>query len=62
MHIEVDRDKCIASGACVFAAPAIFDQDDDGIVLAIVADPTPEQEAGAAAGIRACPAAAIRSE
>ena len=62
MHIAVDRDKCIASGACAFAAPTIFDQDDDGIVRTIVADPAPEQQADAAAGIRACPAAAIWAE
>ncbi|WP_216916477.1 ferredoxin [Nocardia noduli] len=62
MHIEIDKDRCIASGACVLAAPAIFDQDDDGIVEVIVSDPAPNQEKEAAAGIRACPAAAIWDE
>lgn len=63
MRIEADKDRCIASGACVLAAPGVFTQDDeDGLVEVLVTEPGPGLEAGAAAAIRACPAAAIWSE
>lgn len=29
LRVEVDREKCLGSGMCVFAAPTVFDQDDD---------------------------------
>jgi ferredoxin len=58
VKVEFDPDKCIASGACVLAAPELFDQDDDGIVV-LKQQPTAELEAGARAAVRACPAAVI---
>jgi ferredoxin len=62
MQISVDHDKCIASGACVLAAPEVFDQDDDGIVVVLQENPGPELEESALAAIRACPAAVIWTE
>jgi ferredoxin len=62
MIIKSDPDKCVASGACVFTAPRVFAQDDDGIVVTLVPEPGPELAAEALAGVRACPAAAIWSE
>ncbi len=62
MRVEVDKDKCIASGACALAAPRIFGQDEDGIVEILLSEITPDLEAEAAAAIRACPAAVIWSE
>jgi ferredoxin len=29
-HVQVDRDRCIGSGACVFAAPDVFGLDEEG--------------------------------
>ena len=31
-----DRDVCISAGNCVMAAGAVFDQDEDGIVVMLV--------------------------
>jgi ferredoxin len=62
VHIEADKDKCIASGACALAAPRIFGQDEDGIVEVLMSDVAPDLEAEAAAAIRACPAAVIWTE
>jgi ferredoxin len=62
LQVNVDRDKCIASGACVLAAPEVFGQDDDGIVVVLQASPTAELEAKALDAIRACPAAVIWSD
>lgn len=36
----VDKDTCIACGACGAAAPDIFDYDDDGIAYVILDDNT----------------------
>jgi len=59
MRVDVDADRCVAAGQCVLVAPAVFDQDDDGIVVLL--DPSPaQQEADAVAeSARLCPAAAI---
>ena len=42
MLVNIDRDKCIGSGACVIACPEVFNRDDDGLV--VVLDPSPRQE------------------
>ena len=62
MHIMVDQDRCIASGACVLAAPNVFAQDDEGIVVVMRNPPGPELEEKARAAIQACPAAVIWSD
>ncbi len=33
MKVQADREVCIQAGNCVMSADAIFDQDDDGIVV-----------------------------
>ena len=33
VKIEADRDLCIGAGNCVLSAEAVFDQDDDGVVV-----------------------------
>lgn len=46
MHITADRERCVGAGQCVLAAPAVFDQDDDGLVAPLTLDPgSGEQEA-----------------
>jgi ferredoxin len=59
MQISVDTDKCIASGGCVFACPEVFDQDDDGIVVLLNANPPEELRDKVNEAIDACPAAVI---
>jgi len=59
MRIELDYDKCIASGACVLACPEVFGQDDDGIVTLLDEDPAPELAEQITKAMRACPAAVI---
>ncbi|MFD8366893.1 ferredoxin [Streptomyces hygroscopicus] len=41
MRVTVDQPRCVASGQCVFAAPDIFDQDDEGTVVVLEAAPAP---------------------
>jgi ferredoxin len=60
MKVELEADKCVASGQCVLAAMDVFDQDDDGIAILL------EEEVGDALlddvkeAVAVCPAAAIR--
>jgi ferredoxin len=59
MTITVDPDKCCGAGQCVLAAPALFDQDDDGIVVLLDAAPGAVDQAAAREATILCPAAAI---
>ena len=38
MRVQADRDVCIGAGVCVMNSEAVFDQDDDGIVVLLVDD------------------------
>ena len=60
MKVLADRDVCISAGNCVMAAGAVFDQDDDGIVVVLV-DEVPEgEEEHAREAVRLCPSSALR--
>jgi ferredoxin len=59
MQVTVDTDKCIASGGCVFACPEVFDQDDEGTVVLLQANPPEELRDKVNEAIDACPAAVI---
>lgn len=62
MRVLVDEKRCCGAGLCVLAAPKVFDQRDDGIV--VLRDETPPKELHAAVreaeGV--CPGAAITLE
>ena len=60
MKVELEADKCVASGQCVLAAPDVFDQDDDGIAILLDERPADENLDGVRAAVAICPAAAIR--
>ncbi|MFJ2818146.1 ferredoxin [Streptomyces sp. NPDC087294] len=60
MKVELEADKCVASGQCVLAAMDIFDQDDDGIAILLAETPAAEQLDDVKEAIAVCPAAAIR--
>lgn len=63
VRVVADRDVCIGAGMCVMAVDAVFDQDDDGIVVVLVGetDPVPADHVKAvrrAASV--CPSGALR--
>ncbi|TDC48605.1 ferredoxin [Jiangella ureilytica] len=60
MMIEVEIDQCVGGGQCVMAAPDVFDQDDDGLVVVLDDDPGPDRADDVALAARLCPARAIR--
>ena len=57
IEIEIDRDVCMGSGNCVYAASGVFELDDDSI--ACVVDPAASPEATIVAAARHCPTHAI---
>lgn len=61
MKVEVDYERCVASGACVLACPEVFAQDEDGIVVILDANPPEELHAAVHEAIEACPAAIIEA-
>ncbi|MEK2477000.1 MULTISPECIES: ferredoxin [Streptomyces] len=58
MRITVAPDRCVGAGQCVLNAPALFDQDDDGLVT-LLADPGADQESAARVASGLCPSRAI---
>ncbi|MCD7445565.1 ferredoxin [Streptomyces lincolnensis] len=60
MKVELEADKCVASGQCVLAATDVFDQDDDGIAILLEDRPADELLDDVKEAVAVCPAAAIR--
>jgi ferredoxin len=60
VRVLADREVCISAGNCVMAAGAVFDQDEDGIVVLLV-DEVPEgEEDHAREAVKLCPSQALR--
>jgi len=59
MKLQADRDLCIGAGMCALTAPGVFDQDDDGLVVQLVAEPADAQAQLARDAVNACPSGAI---
>jgi ferredoxin len=57
VEVEIDRDRCMGSGNCVFLAPETFDLSEDG--HAVVLDPGATDEARLRAAAEGCPVGAI---
>ena len=60
--VHVDEDLCIGAGQCVLVAPAIFDQDDKGLVILLDVTPPPALHEAARKAAKLCPARAITIE
>lgn len=59
MSVVVQTSACVGAGQCALVAPDVFDQDDDGIVLLLEADPQGADVEAATRAARLCPARAI---
>ncbi|QOR70772.1 ferredoxin [Ruania alkalisoli] len=62
MHISVDRSACVGAGQCALVADEVFDQDDDGIVDLIKAEPSAADQPAVQRAAALCPARAISIE
>jgi len=40
VKVTAERDRCIGAGLCTLHAPAVFDQEDDGMVVVLDDSPT----------------------
>jgi ferredoxin len=60
VKVAADRDVCISAGNCVMAAGAVFDQDDDGIVMVLVDDVPEDEEEHVRDAVKLCPSQALR--
>ena len=63
MKVIADREVCIGAGMCVMTVPAVFDQDDDGLVVLLVEDPKEvdpkEVDAAVRRAVQLCPSGAL---
>jgi ferredoxin len=58
--VLADREVCIGAGMCVMSAEAVFDQDDDALVV-VLTDEVPEAEQKRVDdAVRLCPSGALR--
>jgi ferredoxin len=58
-RIEVDRDRCVGSGACEALAPEVFEVDDDGALLVHRPEPTEDELPDVRDAVSACPTRAL---
>jgi ferredoxin len=59
MRLTADHDDCIASGNCVMISEALFDQDDDGIVVLLAEEVPAAEEDHAREAVKTCPASVL---
>lgn len=59
MRITVSTETCVGAGQCVLSAPDVFDQDEDGVVEVLTAEPTAEQAEPVDLAWQLCPSGAI---
>lgn len=60
MRVNADRDSCCSSGMCALTAPDVFDQDDeDGRVRVLDAEPPQAQWAAVRDAVGLCPSQAL---
>ena len=55
----MDRESCVGAGQCVLSAPAVFDQDEDGLVTLTNSHPPADQDPAVHNAARLCPARVI---
>lgn len=60
MSITVNRAACVGAGQCALVAGNVFDQDNEGIVELLEANPRAEDESAARRAALLCPARAIK--
>ncbi|MEU9603419.1 (4Fe-4S)-binding protein [Streptomyces sp. NPDC048057] len=63
MKLTADREVCVGAGMCALTAPGVFDQDEEeGLVTQLIAEPVGADAEAAEEAIRACPSGALRMQ
>ncbi|GIF07092.1 ferredoxin [Actinoplanes siamensis] len=57
--VTADPTTCVTSCMCVYRAPEVFDQDDDGLVVVLDARPPAELHDAVRRAARGCPTQSI---
>ncbi len=57
--LVIDHEKCLSSGQCAYMQPELFESDDKGAPVILVASPQGELIAKAQDAIAMCPSQAI---
>ncbi|PWI45755.1 ferredoxin [Streptomyces sp. ICBB 8177] len=60
MRVTADRETCVGAGLCALTAPQVFDQDDEGVVVVLTAEPGDEARPAAREAGTLCPSGAVR--
>ncbi|GFG64994.1 hypothetical protein MKUB_24840 [Mycobacterium kubicae] len=58
-QVRIDKERCVGHGRCYTLAPEIFDADEAGHAVVLVADVSGELERQAVIGEQNCPEEAI---
>ena len=58
-RVEVDRDRCVGSGACEALAPMVFEVDDNGVLAVLRAQPAADEVPDVRDAVQACPTRAL---
>jgi ferredoxin len=58
-RIEVDRERCVGSGACEALAPDVFEVDDDGVLVVHRPEPDRDELDDVEDAVQACPTRAL---
>ena len=56
---EVDRDRCVGSGACEALAPDVFEVDDDGVLVVHRPELAEDELPDVRDAVSACPTRAL---
>jgi ferredoxin len=59
VNVQADRDVCIQAGNCVMAADAVFDQDDEGVVVVLVDELPDDEVEHVREAVKLCPSQAL---
>ena len=58
-RVEVDRDRCVGSGACEALAPMVFEVDDNGVLAVLRAQPAADEVPDVRDAVQASPTRAL---
>ena len=58
-RVDVDRDRCVGSGACEALASAVFEVDDDGVLVVLRSEPGEDDLPDVRDAVKACPTRAL---
>ncbi|MGC5021015.1 ferredoxin [Micromonospora sp. DT47] len=62
MRVSATKETCAVSSLCVYRAPEVFDQDEDGAVEVIDPEPTADLHEDVKIAARGCPTRSIHIE